>query len=113
MRLVAKIGTDRFGSIIEALLAESASKHDGSIDGGAQLTDHLLRDKALGSSYTIVINPCVMRLAHLLGSILARTAMRDWMCVIVRAQLTFAHRLTIPVSLVRVWTAHCTRILVL
>ena len=55
VKLVAKIGADRFGSIIETLLRE----YEGTlVEGGAGLTDHLLRDATLGSSYTIVINPC-------------------------------------------------------
>jgi hypothetical protein len=64
VKLVAKIGEDRFGSIIEALLTEREGERRGSRPGGSEgegtgLTDHLLRDATLGSSYTIVINPCV------------------------------------------------------
>ena len=46
VKLVAKIGADRFGSIIQALLGEDTG-----------LTDHLVIDPTLSSSYTIVINP--------------------------------------------------------
>jgi hypothetical protein len=54
VRLVAKIGRDRFGQIIEAELAE----RDAPGAAPAQRLAHfLLRDPKLGSSYTIVINP--------------------------------------------------------
>lgn len=58
VKLVAKIGADRFGSIIEALLTERDDKSSAGPDGTG-LTDYLLKDATLGSSYTIVINPCV------------------------------------------------------
>ena len=54
VRLVAKIGQDRFGEIIEALLNERDSPEAGEPE---RLTSNLLRDPTLGTSYTIVIDP--------------------------------------------------------
>ena len=49
VRLVAKIGHDRFGGIIESILAEQS--------GSTALVRHLQRDPQLGTSYTICIDP--------------------------------------------------------
>ena len=57
VKLVAKIGADRFGQIIEDLLTEREGGSAGA------LTENLLRDPALGSSYTIVVNPYARMLA--------------------------------------------------
>ena len=54
VRLVAKIGQDRFGQIIEAELSERDLP--GAADGD-KLAHFLLRDPELSSSYTIVIDP--------------------------------------------------------